>query len=63
MLPVPTMSRLEAVYRLPEALRIMAVMMCCITVQREAKEPTAPARMRVQSSRHLAPTGLTAPGD
>jgi len=57
------MPRLEAADRLPETLRIMALMVCCITVQREAKEPAAPARMRAQSSRHLARTGLAAPGD
>jgi len=56
---------------LAQTLRIMAVMRCCITVQREAKEPTAPARMRAplaprlapHLALHLAPTGLTAPGD
>jgi len=40
---------------LVKTLRIMTVMVCLITVQREAKEPTSPARMRAQFSRHRAP--------
>jgi len=56
------MPRLEAADTLAQTLRIMVVMLCCITVQREAKEPTAPAQMGAQYSLHLAPTGLAAPG-
>jgi len=57
------MPRLEAVDTLPQTLRIMTVMVCCITVQTEAKEPTAPTRMRAPFSRHRAPTCLAAQGD
>jgi len=57
------MPHLEAADTLAQTLRIMAVMLCCITVQREAKEPTVPAPKPAQSSRHLAPTSLAAPGD
>lgn len=54
------MPRLEALETLEQALRIMPVMVCSIMVQREAKAPTSPARMRTQFSRHRAPTCLTA---
>jgi len=57
------MPLLKAADTLAQTLRIMPVMVCCITVQRQAKEPTALAQMGAQSSRHLAPTGLAAPGD
>jgi len=48
---------------LAKPLRIMAVMVCCITVQSEANQPTAPARMRAPLPPHLVPTGLAAHGE
>jgi hypothetical protein len=56
-------QRVAGMDTLARPLRIMIVMVCCITVQREAKEPTASARTCAPLSPHLAPTGMAARGD